>query len=434
MSATRRTQSASRPRRGRMPKAQLPPWARRRVAPGRLRWPAIILPFFSTPARRSSRTARIALAYVVMALGLNIVVGFAGLLDLGYVAFFAIGAYTRGLVRLGLLRRGRPRQGHPHPRRRPRRASCPGIHVNFLHRAGHRGDLHGDRGHDHRPADAAPARRLHRDRDAGLRRDHRPHRHQRRQHRDQAASRSRPAARASRRSTRSTCRSSAGSGCWSSRPWYYFALVLVAIVLFVNFRLRDSRLGRAWIALREDEVAAVAMGVPSVKTKLHGLRHRRGVRRHRRRVPRLVPEHGQRRPVPVLRSRSWCSAMIILGGLGSIWGVVLGAIALSFINTWFIPDVLNDVPEQARARLRHDADHVRRSTGSCCVMMMILRPQGLIPERRHKMELAEGAETHRRDPLHGTGMSATRDTRSRAVARQPGDPRRGRTSPSSSAA
>ena len=51
-------------------------------------------------------------------------------------------------------------------------------------------------------------------------------------------------------------------------PWYYTALVLVVIALFVNFRLRDSRLGRAWIALREDEVAAVSMGVPAVKTKL----------------------------------------------------------------------------------------------------------------------------------------------------------------------
>ena len=52
-------------------------------------------------------------------------------------------------------------------------------------------------------------------------------------------------------------------------------------------------------------------------------------------------------------------AMIILGGLGSIWGVVLGAIALSFINNWLIPDVINDVARQARARLRRDADHVR---------------------------------------------------------------------------
>ena len=66
------------------------------------------------------------------------------------------------------------------------------------------------------------------------------------------------------------------------KPWYWFALVLVAIVLFVNFRLRDSRMGRAWIALREDEIAAVAMGVPVGQDEADGLRHRRGVRRHRR--------------------------------------------------------------------------------------------------------------------------------------------------------
>src|SRR5581483_4536418 len=46
------------------------------------------------------------------------------------------------------------------------------------------------------------------------------------------------------------------------RPWYWVALAMVAIVLFVNVRLRDSRLGRAWVALREDEVAAASMGVP----------------------------------------------------------------------------------------------------------------------------------------------------------------------------
>ena len=55
---------------------------------------------------------------------------------------------------------------------------------------------------------------------------------------------------------------------FSLRPYYWFALAMVAFVLFVNFRLRDSRLGRAWIAIREDEVAAASMGVPLVKTKL----------------------------------------------------------------------------------------------------------------------------------------------------------------------
>ena len=52
------------------------------------------------------------------------------------------------------------------------------------------------------------------------------------------------------------------------RPYFWVALGLVLVTLFVNFRLRDSRLGRAWIALREDEVAAASMGVPLVRTKL----------------------------------------------------------------------------------------------------------------------------------------------------------------------
>ena len=52
------------------------------------------------------------------------------------------------------------------------------------------------------------------------------------------------------------------------RPWYWLIFAILLLVLFVNLRLRDSRLGRAWVALREDEVAAVSMGIPLVKTKL----------------------------------------------------------------------------------------------------------------------------------------------------------------------
>src|SRR3954465_4040005 len=52
------------------------------------------------------------------------------------------------------------------------------------------------------------------------------------------------------------------------RPWYWFALALVVLMLFVNFRLRDSRTGRAWIALRGEEGAAASAGVPIVRTKL----------------------------------------------------------------------------------------------------------------------------------------------------------------------
>ena len=82
-------------------------------------------------------------------------------------------------------------------------------------------------------------------------------------------------------------------------------------------------------------------------------------------------------------------AMVILGGLGSIWGVVIGAVALSFINSYFIPDVFNNVPQ----KLGLDFDLTQLSFGIfgfLIVLMMVLRPEGLLPERRRKLELTEG--------------------------------------------
>jgi branched-chain amino acid transport system permease protein len=180
-------------------------------------------------------------------------------------------------------------------------------------------------------------------------------------------------------------------GLLDLRPWYWFALVLVGFVLFVNFRLRDSRLGRAWVALREDEVAAVAMGVPAVKTKL--LAYGTGAAMGGIAGAFLGSFLNT---VNADQFQFYFSilvlAMIILGGLGSIWGVVLGAVVLSFINTWLIPDVINDVP--GKLGLDFDATQITFAIyGFLLVMMMLLRPQGLLPERRHKMELAEHAET-----------------------------------------
>jgi branched-chain amino acid transport system permease protein len=81
-------------------------------------------------------------------------------------------------------------------------------------------------------------------------------------------------------------------------------------------------------------------------------------------------------------------AMVILGGLGSIWGVVLGAITLSFINTWLIPQVLNTVP--SKIGLNFDLTQLSYGIfGFLLVVMMVLRPQGLLPERRRELELVE---------------------------------------------
>jgi branched-chain amino acid transport system permease protein len=84
-------------------------------------------------------------------------------------------------------------------------------------------------------------------------------------------------------------------------------------------------------------------------------------------------------------------AMVILGGLGSIWGVVVGAIALSFINNRLIPDVLNNVP--AQIGLNFDLTELSFGIfGFLLVIMMVLRPEGLIPERRRQIELSSGIE------------------------------------------
>jgi branched-chain amino acid transport system permease protein len=171
------------------------------------------------------------------------------------------------------------------------------------------------------------------------------------------------------------------------RPWYWVALALVAVVLFVNFRLRDSRLGRAWIALREDEVAAASMGVPLVKTKL--LAYGTGAAFGGIAGVFLGSYLNTVNADQFQFSFSiFVLAMVILGGLGSIEGVMLGAIVLSFINYNLIPDVFNDYP----SKVGLDFDLTELSFGIfgfLLVIMMVLRPEGLIPERRRRIELRE---------------------------------------------
>src|SRR3712207_4692991 len=124
---------------------------------------------------------------------------------------------------------------------------------------------------------------------------------------------------------------------------------MVALTLFINFRLRDSRLGRAWIALREDEVAAASMGVPLVRTKL--LAYATGgafggisgafLGAYLASVNANQFQFG---------FSIFILAMVILGGLGSIWGVVLGAVALAFVNTRLIPDRSEEHTSELQSR------------------------------------------------------------------------------------
>ena len=109
---------------GKLPKLDVPPWFEKALVP-------ILLVARGVPAvllrqrRHVHPDCTLALAYIVMALGLNIVVGFAGLLDLGYVAFFAIGAYTVGWFGSGFFSQVGNGEGMPRPRRRASPRTCP---------------------------------------------------------------------------------------------------------------------------------------------------------------------------------------------------------------------------------------------------------------------------------------------------------------------
>jgi branched-chain amino acid transport system permease protein len=372
----------------RLPAIDLPPWTEKALVPVFfvLAW---LLPYGWPSGAPFIQDCATALAYVVMALGLNIVVGFAGLLDLGYVAFFAIGAYTAGYFGSGFFSNVNDQKGI-HFLVGGVAGNLPGIHFNFLLilvlaviATAIAGVLIG-----------LPTLRLRGDYIAIVTLAFGEIIGRIAVNGDDIVIRGQPMT-AGRQGISPVDKIDLPFldpfGLLNLRPWYWFALCLVAFSLFVNFRLRDSRLGRAWIALREDEVAAVAMGVPSVKTKL--LAYATGAAfggiagAFLGSFLNTVNADQFQFYVSIL-----VLGMIILGGLGSIWGVVLGAIVLSFINNWFIPDVLNDVP--SKLHVDFDATQITFGIyGFLLVMMMILRPQGLLPERRHKMELAEHAET-----------------------------------------
>ena len=141
---------------------------------------AILLPFMHDEGGDFMNIATLILAYSVMALGLNIIVGYAGLLDLGYVAFFALGALTAGWFMSDFYANAGEGENGIHVLVADVTQGLFGIHFNFLIVVVIAIVITTIAGMLDRPADAPAARRLHRDRDPRVRRDRRAHRHQRR--------------------------------------------------------------------------------------------------------------------------------------------------------------------------------------------------------------------------------------------------------------
>jgi branched-chain amino acid transport system permease protein len=158
---------------------------------------------------------------------------------------------------------------------------------------------------------------------------------------------------------------------------YFVALGMVVTTLFVNRRLRDSRLGRAWIAMRDDELAAVSMGVNLVRTKLwaYGMGAAFGgfagvfLGTYNNTVNVDQFEFG---------FSVFILAMIVIGGLGSIRGAVVGAVAVSMTNRFALPELtrLSDP-------IGFDITAVSSGVfGLLLVLTMLLRPEGLLPAGR----------------------------------------------------
>ncbi|HEX6021315.1 MAG TPA: branched-chain amino acid ABC transporter permease [Solirubrobacter sp.] len=164
-------------------------------------------------------------------------------------------------------------------------------------------------------------------------------------------------------------------GRFDLRPWYWFALALLALVLVVNVRVRDSRQGRAWIAMRQDEPVAASLGIPIVRTKLlaYGVGAALGgvSGAFLASYLTLVNPHQFTFSFSIL-----ILAMVVLGGLGSIWGVVAGAIVLSVFNNYLLPKVLYDLPSVVGSDI--DLSQIGSGIyGLLLVVLMLLRPQGL---------------------------------------------------------
>lgn len=282
--------------------------------------------------------------FLLMGLGLNIVVGFAGLLDLGYVAFYAIGAYTAGVLTSPELSTGvipswwlvlpiavtvtalaGVTLGVPVLKMRGDYLAIVTLGFGEIIRLLALSDflkpwLGGAQGIQRIARPDIPFLQIN----------------------------------------------------WNPQTIYYLFLAGCALVIFVAVRVKNSRLGRAWMAVREDEDVAQAMGINLVATKLLAFGMGASFGGLAGAIFATKLESAYPHSFNFLVSINVLS-LIIIGGMGSIPGVIVGALALV------------GLPEL----LREFAEFRYLIYGMVLVVMMLVRPEGLIPEARRAEELEE---------------------------------------------
>jgi branched-chain amino acid transport system permease protein len=184
---------------------------------------------------------------------------------------------------------------------------------------------------------------------------------------------------------------------------YWSAIGLLLITVFCSIRLRDSRLGRAWIAIREDEVAAAAMGIPLMRTKTWAYASGAffggvGGAWFAVDIASVFPDQF------FFNISVFILSMVILGGMGNVWGVIAGALFLTYldreglsnISGWANGHLLNCDPSQQNPSSVISGGCVNAPLvsfgiyGLIIVLVMLFRPYGLFPERRRKVEFETG--------------------------------------------
>jgi len=325
---------------------------------------AIVYPIIDRNASHVS-SATDAGVFVLLALGLNIVVGYAGLLDLGYAAFFAIGSYAYGFL------------ASPHM----------GIHIAFwlmLPIAGLAAGLFG-------VILGAPTLRLRGDYLAivtlgfgeivpvmFLNAD---------------------------KYTNGPNGINALDPPFIGQynfghnplPFYFVVLGLIALSVIVIRRLRDSPLGRAWMAIREDEVAAAAMGIDTVKTKLFAFAIGAsfsgiGGVIYSSKLGLVTPDNFR------FSTSAFILSMVVLGGMGNIPGVILGAVILFELQSLILTQLTlwsHQLGAFTHIGFLNELDFVNLKFllyGLALVLMMLFRPEGLLPSARRQLELHAAPE------------------------------------------
>ncbi|MFK0009085.1 branched-chain amino acid ABC transporter permease [Paenarthrobacter sp. NPDC090520] len=351
------------------------------------------------------------LMWAIMALGLNIVVGYAGLLDLGYVAFWAVGGYTAGwLMAYPFNWQWDFHLFSPVP------DSAPGTHINFwlvLLVAGLVCAVLG-------LIIGAPTLRLRGDYLALVTLGFGEVITQFFRNSNDIAGMN-----VANGDSGITSIDPIGTGplgalniapdlltnSAAGNTWKILVLgSLVALCIFVSLRIREGRLGRAWLALREDELAASMMGVPLVRVKLlayavgaifGGI----GGVANAAAITTAVSPSGFDFGKSVL-----VLLMVVLGGMGNVWGVTVGAFLLAWLNsnglkqigvqidTWFGTDLAGVLPRYNYMIL-----------GLLLVLMMLFRREGLLPEQRTKALMSTPSRTEAED-LGAESLEAEAET------------------------